>query len=227
MRKSLYIFLILFSCTIALAQQVNYGSKITLPIGNGQSVTAFASSANSSVYYYLPANLILSYTQANVPEFLLMIYGNDTKDIKGGVLHFLFKWGLSKAQIDKANASLKGARLETAMNVTAGSITPNFNITGKPQQIVDVLKRSIGANPPFPTMAHDKTAIAVKFSADDAKIMKTFADNPQTLKDVKIELSFDYYAQEGNLSKKHNHILSANLGYWFIEALKFNECYKK
>jgi hypothetical protein len=168
----------------------------------GVEVKICASADNKKNFYYLPYTLQLSVSNGT-PQISLMIYNEKGNEkITGGILHFLYQWGLTSAQEEELQRSLATAD-SSAVLVGPADITfeHNGNVRFEPEaeSIAAILNSSMSQSLKIPPTAYGKSAASFQLSAGNATTLWKYFMNPASAKDALLSCSYNYLvtANEG------------------------------
>jgi len=169
----------------------------------------------SQEYYYLPTHLRFSTSKNKEPEFSLLMYEGENK--KGGILHFLVSWGLTKQELEAVDIALKNIKREARL---MGAVIPDLDeehtqlqITGS-SSLVSILNNSvtrIGKTTVFP---NSKLACSFSLNEEGAQeLNKAIQENSESLKETFFVMNFliSFKKTRGTYPQKISCKLKQNL----------------
>ncbi len=201
------------------SQVLHSDSLMDITLSDGLKVS-FAKKANSfesveEAYYYLPVNLTFSTSKKGDPEFSFMAY-KEGREISGGVLHFLVRWGLTSNQLKEADSLLKVVSGEEI--VLMGGVMPEpsvpqgtISIEGS-SKLATILKNSKATLGQVALLPNTKMASSFHLSRDDAKNFERLLNDNDELKQTLLVLAFELKFRKSNQSGVHitPYILTTN-----------------
>ncbi|MEO8199729.1 MAG: hypothetical protein ABI679_04325 [Gemmatimonadota bacterium] len=198
--------LVLLAPRPAHAQALDEQNRVELSLHDGTKVVALGSAVSagqpvSRSYYYLPTGLRLATRPDGTPEFLFLKYTTDEAategGIQGGLLHALFVWGLTEAQMTEAQTVLAthdtGARLMGAAQVEPEGQNGTFRIISATLSNSQ-RARSIVMSGKVATLPGGRMALAADLDPQGAQLIAATLDSTRSITDVTIELSLAYTA---------------------------------
>jgi hypothetical protein len=176
------------------AQQLDDKSKTEVILSDNTHLIlykAYSSGQDANIYYYLPVNLHVSFN-GNKPEISLLLY-NDNEN-KGGILHFLLSWGLTRLQEEEARNLLNKKLNDTTMiagSVLADAAPVSFKITSD-DGIAGILRGALTQNSQVPLIPGSKLAASFKLSDKEAILINEVIKRPEKIGKGTIQMIFIY-----------------------------------
>ena len=202
------------------AQLLLENSKQTLVLKNGVKLNCYKSHSTNvntnDSYYYLPTNIHFSITKTGDKSYSLIVYKDNNREIKGGIMHWLVTWGLTNKQKEEAQLLLKSkvggkAKLMGAVLSEKDNSKQDFEIRGT-NELSKVLNRSMVNRGNVPLIPNSKIAIAFKFSKEDAQNIDDFFVNYNEKKATQISMQFVVSFKKSNgIIYKKNISIQQNL----------------
>jgi len=218
------VLLLLISVSALLSQRLNIDTKISFTLQDKTEVTLYAAhefQGESLFYYYLPVNLRISVRNESTPEFSFLTYKEEEgKEISGGILHWLLKWGLTAEQENEVQRLLKSEIDSNLVMMGAAAVSQLENdscfqiLSDNP--VASVLRRSMKSVGSTPLLPGGKLAVSFMFNAEDARTIKQAFENTDELEGIKIVLNFklpEMYGS-GKINIENVYKLKGDLQQW-------------
>jgi len=206
------LIIILLISKVVNAQNLIETSELQLSLKDGTKLYCYQPYSmgknTTNTYYYLPTNIHFPTTKSGKKSYSLLIYKDDTEEIKGGIMHWLLTWGLSQKQRKEAENMLKSkvgpnATLMGAVLPESVSGKDDFEIKGS-NKLSQILRASIVNRGKTPLLSHSKIAIAFKFSKGNAIQIKDLYENKKEKKETYILMHFlvSFKKHDGRITRK-------------------------
>ncbi len=226
----LRIFIHAFFPVQAAAQTIDENTCRQVSLQNGAEVRLCADANNKNAFYYLPNTLQLSYLDG-MPQISLLVYKNKGSDkIAGGILHFLFQWGLTTSQ-EKELQTFLTSKIDTAA-VLFGAADISFNnnerlnFLSQHETVAAILNSSLSQSLKVSPNASGKSAGSVRLSAEDANRIWNFFGHAASEKPVLLECTYTYpvikYDGVIHTTIKKQGTLTAIINDWMQQAKKYD-----
>jgi len=196
MKSILFLFAggLMFFSNHVNGQSASRQSHVNITLSDSTEVHLFADQDGdvvSSSFYYLPANMRLSYRDS-IPEFSFMAYDkNGDGENDGGIMHILLTWGLTKQQLFEAEEKLKIWTDSTAVIMGCSMVENNQFSMDMKTELAEILERSLRSKGSAPVFSGGKMALSYMFSKEDIKRMEQILMDQKILKETIVKFDFD------------------------------------
>ncbi len=212
MYKIRFFVLFIFLIKISIAQQLIEKSAVHLRLQDGLVLTCYKANSLQNTgmnhYYYVPVNIRFSNTNSGDKAYSIMIYKDKNNQIKGGIMHWLLSWGVSRQQLAEARRKLKtlkgkNAQLEGAVLPDKTNTGTDFEITGN-TSLAGILQAAVVSRGNVPLVSNAKMAIAFKFSKKEASGIEKLFSNYREQKNTYVTMRFllHFKKPDGNMYDK-------------------------
>ncbi|MCL6519381.1 MAG: hypothetical protein K6T99_06075 [Armatimonadetes bacterium] len=195
----LVILIVAFQCSAGMM----YEGRKTVTLSDGTAVTLLQSESSTQMkpqYYYLPTNLHLATKEDGTPQFLFLKFTTEQREeaggIKGGLLHFLMEFGLTKDQeaelLRLVREKEPKAEILGAAPVVPDGETSTFQITSA--TLTDQgLTKSLITSGKAPLMPGQRVAAAARLTANGAQLLDATFQKSRSITDISLSFNLAYY----------------------------------
>jgi hypothetical protein len=210
--------------SIGNAQLLDENFRYEFLLPDGVKVMVLASADDHTKYYYLPGTIQLSNT-GGTPEISLLLYQQKGGIIAGGILHVLFKWGLSAEQQKKVQAQLNHHSNREATLAGAAEILPSGELQFIAKNLLaEILQRSKTASIKIATTSDAKTAASFNLSAQDATTVWDAVNNQKNTA-IKFVCQYTYSTIKNRenirIAEQHTAVMEGSFQSWAHALTKY------
>ena len=181
---------------------IQYGRHVDVKLKDGLTVRCFPTATSdpavtSNNYYYLPTNPHISLYPDGLPRFSMIRFVTDKSKADGGVegavLHFMVEYGLTAAQVQEVEKTLKkqvkGAKLKGAVPLEVGAEGNSFNVVSAILGDKGFTSTLISSGK-APVMEGSQVAVAARLDAYGATLLAKSFEQPTTQVSVEFDLKY-------------------------------------
>ncbi|AHM59357.1 hypothetical protein D770_05450 [Flammeovirgaceae bacterium 311] len=184
----------------ACAQVLSQDHKIELSLNDGLNIVLFGDMEGKN-YYYLPSakNLRLGKKEDGTPEFLFLKFTTEEREDQGGVqgaiLHCLFEWSLSPAQLAELDEKVK--EKTNGQGKLAGPVDL-IPAEGESFRVISATLLDKTLSPTFitsgkaPASPSGKAVVASRLNQHGAQLLAATFEKSRSITDISLQLNYQY-----------------------------------